>query len=286
MAQEPVRSELPKSRLKFPFNIRPLLAVWNALFLRPGPELAKPERSADWNRGAYLADSVGHCGACHSPRNVLGAERGGAAYLTGAMVDGWEAPALTSATHAPIAWTEDEIFAYLRTGYSAQHGVAAGPMAPVIKGLAALPDSDIRALAVYLASFNRPAGNEAADTAAREAVSLALRDPGVDAGLFEGSCGACHHSGDGPVLFGVRPSLAVSSKLHSARPDNLIQIILNGVAEPASAKLGYMPGFGATFDDGQIVRLATYLRARFAPDKPEWRDIDATLKRLRAAGRS
>jgi nicotinate dehydrogenase subunit B len=286
MAQEPVRSARPKSALRFPFNIRPLLAVWNVLFLRPGPEAAKPDRSAEWNRGAYLADSVGHCGACHSPRNLLGAERGGAAYLTGAMVDGWEAPALTSATHAPIAWTEDEMFAYLRTGYSAQHGVAAGPMAPVIQGLAALPDSDIRALSVYLASFSRATGNEAAQAAELEAKSIALADPSADARLFDGSCGACHHSGDGPVLFGVRPSLAVSSKLHSARPDNLIQIILNGVAEPASPKLGYMPGFGATFDDGQIARLAIYLRARFAPDRPDWDDIEATVKRLRAKPRS
>ena len=282
MAQEPVRSDLPKSRLKFPFNMRPLLAAWNALFLRPGPAPAKPDRSAEWNRGAYLADSVGHCGACHSPRNLLGAERGGAAYLAGAMVDGWEAPALTAATHAPIAWTEDEMFAYLRTGYSAQHGVAAGPMAPVIKGLGALPDSDIRALSVYLASFNRPTGNEAVEAAAREAESVALRDPGVDAGLFEGSCGACHHSGDGPALFGVRPSLALNSNLHSTRPDNLIQIILNGVNEPASAKLGYMPGFGATFDDAQITRLVKYLRARFAPDKPEWHGVEKTVARLRA----
>jgi nicotinate dehydrogenase subunit B len=281
MAQPAVRSVLPKSSLRFPFNLRPLMAGWNFLFLRPGPDAAKPDRSAQWNRGAYLADSVGHCGACHSPRNALGAERGGAAYLTGAMVDGWEAPALTSATHAPIAWTEDEIFAYLRTGYSPLHGVAAGPMAPVIRGLAALPDEDIRALSVYLSSFNQTTGNETAEAAALEAKSLALRDPGPDARLFEGACEVCHHGGDGPVLHGVRPSLALSSKLHSERPDNLIQMILHGGAEPASPSLGYMPSFGGTFDDTQVTRLVTYLRARFAPDKPAWNNVGITVARLR-----
>ena len=106
-----------------------------------------------WNRGAYLVEGLGHCGACHSPRNELGAEMA-TRYLAGGFAEGWEAPALTSLSQAPIPWSEDELFAYLRTGESRFHGVAAGPMAPVVKELKALPDEDIRAMAVYLASFN------------------------------------------------------------------------------------------------------------------------------------
>ena len=115
-----------------------------------------PTQSAVWNRGAYLVEGLGHCGACHSPRNALGAEKANA-YLAGGFAEGWEAPPLTSLSHAPIPWNEDELFAYLRTGESRFHGVAAGPMAPVVKELAALPDEDIRAMAVYLASFNETA---------------------------------------------------------------------------------------------------------------------------------
>lgn len=113
-----------------------------------------PVQSPVWNRGAYLVESLGHCGACHTPRNALGAERNAKAYLAGGVAEGWEAPPLTSLSHAPIRWSEDELFAYLRTGISRFHGVAAGPMAPIVRDLASVPDSDIRAMAVYLASFN------------------------------------------------------------------------------------------------------------------------------------
>ena len=139
-------------QLAFPFNWRPLLAGWNALFHRPGLFEADAAQSATWNRGAYLVEGLGHCGACHSPRNALGAEKA-EAYLAGGFAEGWEAPPLTSLSHAPIPWSEDELYAYLRTGESRFHGVAAGPMAPVVKELAALPDEDIRAMAVYLGSF-------------------------------------------------------------------------------------------------------------------------------------
>ena len=153
MAQTPVRAENRKPALMFPFNWRPLMAGWNALFHRAEVFEADTRQSAEWNRGAYLVEGLGHCSACHSPRNALGAEKA-SAYLAGGFAEGWEAPPLTSLSHAPIPWSEDELFAYLRSGESRFHGVAAGPMAPVVKELAALPDPDIRAMAVYLASFN------------------------------------------------------------------------------------------------------------------------------------
>ena len=164
MAQAPVRAQHRKTTLAFPFNWRPLIAGWNALFLRSRLFEADAAKSEAWNRGAYLVEGLGHCGACHSPRNVLGGEKQGA-YLAGGFIEGWEAPPLTSLSHAPIPWSEDEFFAYLRSGASRYHGVAAGPMAPVVKELAALPDTDIRAMAVYLASFNAPAIGQAAQDA-------------------------------------------------------------------------------------------------------------------------
>jgi nicotinate dehydrogenase subunit B len=286
MAQPAVKSVSPENKLAFPFNLRPLMAGWNALFHSGATFAPDPAQSAIWNRGAYLVEGLGHCGACHSPRNALGAEKT-EAYLAGGFAEGWEAPALTSLSQAPIPWSEDELFAYLRTGESRFHGVAAGPMAPVVKELAALPDDDIRAMAVYLGSFNgTPIGKAEQEALAAKletstgTQAVSASSPG--ARLYDGACAVCHKVGGAP-LFGSRPSLALNSNLHSAAPDNLIQVILHGIAAPVSSDLGYMPGFKDSFNDRQIAELVSYLRRQFAPDKPPWPGIDAAIGRLRQA---
>jgi nicotinate dehydrogenase subunit B len=260
------------------------MAGWNALFHKPSTFQPDPAKSEIWNRGAYLVEGLGHCSACHSPRNALGAEKANA-YLAGGFAEGWEAPALTSLSQAPIPWSEGELYAYLRTGESRLHGVAAGPMAPVVKELATLPDSDIRAMAVYLASFN----DTAIDKPAQEALAARLEAAtgtrtsaasSVGARLYQGACAVCHEVGGAP-LFGSRPSLALNSNLHSAVPDNLIQLILHGIAKPAATDLGYMPAFKDSLTDGQVAELAAYLRRQFAPDKPAWTDIQAAVGRIR-----
>ncbi|MGH6702053.1 MAG: molybdopterin cofactor-binding domain-containing protein [Bradyrhizobium sp.] len=286
MAQAPVHADNRHDRLAFPFNWRPLLAGWNALFHRAGPFEAHAAQSAAWNRGAYLVEGLGHCGACHSPRNALGAERA-EAYLAGGFAEGWEAPPLTSLSHAPIPWSEDELYAYLRSGESRFHGVAAGPMAPVVKELAALPDEDIRAMAVYLGSFQ----DNALDRPAQDALAAELESltgprvasaSSMGARLYEGACAVCHAVG-GAALFGSRPSLALNSNLHGAAPDNLVQVILHGIASPASRELGYMPAFKDSLTDDQLAELVSYLRQQFAPDKPPWADVREAVSRIRQA---
>ncbi|WP_238122542.1 MULTISPECIES: molybdopterin cofactor-binding domain-containing protein [unclassified Xanthobacter] len=284
MSQAPVVAPTPEAKMAFPFNIRPLMAGWNTLFLRPGQMQADPARSPQWNRGAYLVESLGHCGACHTPRNLLGAEKTGAAYLAGGMVDGWEAPALTALSKAPIPWTEAELFSYLRTGFSRFHGTAAGPMAPVVEELAALPDADIRAMATYLASFSGPVpADPVAQAAALQAEATASLRPLDSLGgrLYEGACAACHAE-SGPTLFGVRPALALNTNVHAARPDNLIRVILDGIPKPAARDLGDMPGFRDSFDDGQVAALVRYLRAKFAPNAPAWSGVDEAVALARA----
>ncbi|MGV6872202.1 molybdopterin cofactor-binding domain-containing protein [Pseudochelatococcus sp. B33] len=295
MSQEPVKHRTPESRMAFPFNIRALMAGWNMLFLRPGQRESDPARSAQWNRGAYLVDGLGHCGACHSPRNALGAEKGGASYLAGSVVDGWEAPALNTLSKAPIPWNEEELYAYLRTGFSRYHGAAAGPMAPVVRELRELPDADIRAMAVYLASFAGGAPADPAAVAAKlEARSNAALRPMDSLGgrIFEGACAACHATGthaanaqaaQAGTTFGVRPSLALNTNVHAAAPDNLIRIVLEGIPVPAVADLADMPGFRDSLDDRQIAELVTYIRAKFAPDAPPWRNVAETVALLRAS---
>jgi nicotinate dehydrogenase subunit B len=288
MSQPAVRATVPETKLDFPFNMRPMMAGWNLLFNRAKPFTPTATQSVEWNRGAYLAEGLGHCSACHTPRNVFGAEKGGKSYLTGAMVEGWEAPPLTALSKAPVPWTEDELFRYLRFGYSPLHGPAAGPMAPVIKGLAELPESDVRAIAVYVASFNPNAPT--AEAAAAKAQQLEQRSQAVAATLsspaartYDAACAVCHQGNQGTPLFGTKPSLALNTNLHSALPDNLIQVLIRGIEAPPSSQLGYMPGFGDSMDDQQITELTAYLRARFAPDQPAWTNVDATVKRVRAA---
>ena len=284
MAQSPVRAFNRETVLAFPFNLRPLMAGWNALFHQPRVFEADATRSAEWNRGAYLVEGLGHCGACHTPRNALGAEKA-KAYLAGGIAEGWEAPPLTSLSHAPIPWSEDELFAYLRTGESRFHGVAAGPMAPVVRDLAAQPDQDIRAMAVYLGSFNETTTDKAAQHVLAEkletmTLARVVSASPVGARLYEGACAVCHQVGGAP-LFGSRPSLALNSNLHSAVPDNLIKVILHGISSPVSSDLGYMPAFKDSITDDQLAELVSYLRQQFAPDKPPWMGVQAAVSAAR-----
>ncbi|NQW95031.1 MAG: c-type cytochrome, partial [Polaromonas sp.] len=287
MAQPAVQSTPPVTKLAFPYNIRPLMAVWNGLFHDPSPITVDAAQTLEWNRGNYLVNSLGHCGACHTPRNALGAEQGGKAYLAGAVIDGWEAPALTGLSRAPVPWTATELYRYLRVGHTQQHGIAAGPMGAVVKELGALSDADISAMAQYLASFTAPITDAQSQIRAVEVVATAQQNAGALLGsgqrLFSGACSTCHHDGDGPKLLGVNPPLALNSNLHSSRPDNLINIILNGLREPATQDIGFMPAFKDALSDAQIAELANYMRSRYAPGEATWRNLPADIARLRKA---
>jgi nicotinate dehydrogenase subunit B len=280
MSQAPVVAPRAESTLRFPFNLRPLLAGWNALFFRPRTFTPDPARSAEWNRGAYLVDGLGHCGACHTPRNALGAEQGGRAYLAGGIAEGWIAHPLAGTSAGPLPWTEADLYDYLRTGFSRNHGPAAGPMGPVVADLATVPDADVRAMAVYLASF-APAAQAGAAAAEIEARTAPRVVDGLGARLYDGACAVCHQPGRGSALFGVRPSLALNSNLHAATPDTLIEVVLHGIETPALPALGAMPAFGRMFDDAQVAALVRYLRAQFAPDRPAWSGVEEAVARLR-----
>jgi len=280
MAQAPVVAEAPRTRLRFPFNLRPLLAVWNAMFHHAAEFRPDPARDAFWNRGAYLVQGLGHCTACHAPRNLLGAEAAARPFASG-FADGWEAPPLTVPSHAPVAWTEDDMFAYLRNGFSPLHGVAGGPMAAVVVSLAEVPAEDIRAMAHYLASFRAPVTQADARAQADALVRAAsgAGPAGEGAQLYEFACAACHEAG-AAFMFGVRPMLALNTNLQSDRPDNLLRIILDGAGEHGRGG-GAMPAFRNSLDDRQLSSLLTYLRARFAGGKPQWAGLENAAARLR-----
>ena len=248
MSQPAVIAKRVPNALRFPFNLRTLMAGWNALFLRGGTFQPDPQRSAEWNRGKYLVDGLGHCGGCHTPRNALGAERGGRAYLAGGIAEGWDAPGLNGRSHAPLPWTEQDYYDYLRTGASRFHGVAAGPMAPVVQQLAAVPDADIRAMAVYLAGLApAAAGPQSALAAQIEARTAPGVPDSLGARLYDGACAVCHQPGRGSALFGARPSLALNSNVHAAAPRH---------ADPRDPPRDRRPGGGRTRRDAGLRRHA------------------------------
>jgi nicotinate dehydrogenase subunit B len=263
MSQPAVSQATPAPEMRFPFNVRPLMAGWNALFHDPTPYKPEPAQGALWNRGAYLVNGLGHCGACHTERNALGAEkRGKASFLGGAMVDGWEAYPLTAQSPAPIPWNENSLFDYLRQGYSREHGVATGPMAPVIQDMAALPDDDIRAMAHYLASFNpQPGPDTPTVTQVLARAQSVAAVPSEGQRLFDQACGACHHAGDGPQTLGLNIPLSLSTKVNSPRTDSLERIIREGVQHPVHRDVGFMAPFAAALDQRQVKLLMEHLRS-------------------------
>lgn len=286
MAQPPVATEKTANALSFPFSVRALMAGWNTLYHDPTPFQPDPAQSELYNRGAYLAEGLGHCSACHSPRNAMGAEKRGKDYFAGAFVDGWEAPPLNTLSRAPISWSEASLYDYLRHGESALHGVASGPMAPVVAGLAELPEYDVRAIAHYVAAqMQAPTDNSDQELAGaeRRVANAALGSPEREAGerLFEGACAACHVDTGLPTFSRASTNLALNTNMHSDHPDNVIQSILGGVHAEHVPGIGSMPGFAESFSTTQVADLATYLRARFAPDKAPWQQLEKRIADLR-----
>ena len=282
MSIEPVEVQPPKTDLPFPFNIRPLMAGWNLLFLDKDPIVSVENQSESWNRGYYLVNSSGHCAGCHSPRNMLGAEKKGEHYLAGGEADGWLAPALNQDSLAPVAWNEEALFDYLRYGFSSEHGVAAGSMAPVVReATSKVSESDTRAIATYLASFHQDnTKNEAQNQATQFALKTLVPPQSEAARMFSSGCAACHHSGDGPKPYGVRPELWLSTTLYLDKPDNVINAVLDGVQNPAHSDLGYMAPFRYSYSDKQIAELVNYMRIEFAGKEP-WQDLEKTVARIR-----
>jgi len=183
------------------------------------------------------------------------------------MVEGWHAPALVSA--GPEPWTEDQLTTYLRTGFSSAHGAAAGPMTAVSAQLAAVPETDVRAIAVYLASLKPDAAtSDRATTAAPE-------DPTATA-IFDGACGACHAA---PAS---NPPLERSAALRAPTAGNAAEVILHGLPWREGHAGPYMPGFAASLTDAQAAGVLALLRGRSG--NPPWPDVDSAVRAARQEG--
>jgi mono/diheme cytochrome c family protein len=302
MTREPVRAEPPENELTFPLNIRPLVAGWKLLYLDRSAFRADRAQSEEWNRGAYLTHGLAHCGACHTPRNVLGAEKR-KLFLAGGEAEGWHAPPLDAGSRAPVPWTADSLFRYLRHGTDEQHEVAAGPMTPVVHNLRNVPESEVRAISTYIASVmgapdaERQKRAEAVLAIARAANSAggndvpeppkqprAAGDTAVQSGaaLYAGSCAICHGVAErAPGAASANAlHLSLSSSVSLRTPGNLIRIVLQGMAPPDGEPGSFMPGFSGAFTDAQVAAIATYLRATYT-DRPAWKDVERDVRKQR-----
>ena len=288
MSQAAVSAPARDNKLPFPFNVRALQAGWKLLFLDQGRFEPVAGKSEEWNRGAYLAEGLGHCGACHTPRNALGAEKSGEHAYAGAFIDGWTAPALNGTSKSALAWNADELFAFLRRGGTALHGVAAGPMSEVVHdGLSALPDDDIHALATYFADINGSAARGAeAQSRLAALVESSAPDPRVSyeegADLYRSACAACHYNSANPPAL-MRPELALNSALSDTDPTNFIRVVLHGVGVGEGIPGAMMPPFEQALSDTEIGSIANYLRSTMT-DQPAWAGLGARVAELRKAG--
>jgi mono/diheme cytochrome c family protein len=247
-----------------------------------------PAKDAVWNRGQYLVEGLGHCQACHSPHNALGAEEASHAFA-GGLADGWEGPGLTAQTSpAAIPWTADALYRFLRHGIDAQHAAAAGPMGAVSHDLSYVPEDDVRAMSAYIASITGlPDPVRAQQVAARAAAaqippaSLADTEGAV---IFAGACAGCHGAG-APMMLDGRPSLALGSSVTAATSRNAAQVILYGLQPLPGERGPWMPGFASSLTDAQLAAVLSYLRARFA-DRPAWTGLEPAIRQLRQDKRS
>jgi mono/diheme cytochrome c family protein len=283
MTREPAHAAARENQLSFPLDQRFVVAGWKLLFLRRGVLRTDPSKSTEWNRGAYLVEGLAHCGACHTPRNALGAERVNASFA-GGDVENWKAYAINAQSPSPVPWDADALYAYLRDGVHPDHGTARGPMAEVVSNLSAVPSSDVRAIAIYMAdvfgapSPERKRQGEAALAQARSTPAAAAPADPQAAAIYAAACAGCHESGRPPPYGGV--SLALSTTISGSDPRNLANIVLAGIRPVEGERSPIMPGFAASMSDGQIAALLNYLRSRFSSE-PAWTNIESIVAKAR-----
>jgi mono/diheme cytochrome c family protein len=278
----PVRNVVVADQLPFPFDIRAGMLAWNTLYFNPAEFRPDASKSAEWNRGAYLVEGPGHCGACHTPKNVLGGDEL-SRQLQGYSIQGWFAPDVTNDDRLGLGqWSIEDIVAYLKTGHN-RVTAATGPMGEEVSlASSQMTDADLRAIAIYLKDQVGHGGGNATPPAGTDPVIAA------GAAIYTDVCSACHaKSGRGvPNLF---PALAGSSNVRSADPTSLLRIILRGARSVATAGEPTgpgMPAFRWQLDDRQIAAVVSYIRNSWGASAPRVSADDVRKTRVELASRN
>jgi mono/diheme cytochrome c family protein len=276
-----VHNEVHSNQLPFPFDIRWSMHAWDALFFTPGEFKPDGSKSPQWNRGAFLVNGPGHCGACHTPKNFLGGDKASEA-LRGGQVQGWYAPDITGDTTRGVgALSVDAIVALLKTGHNAITTVS-GPMGEEIADASShFSGDDLKAIATYLKSL--PGSGD-------KPAPVPASDPRMAAGkaIYRDTCSACHGlDGNGvPNLF---PSLAKAAQVRAQDPTSAIRVVLRGarsVATDAEPTAPGMPSFAWQLDDAQVAAVLTYIRNGWGAAAPAVSADDVRKQRTDLANRS
>jgi mono/diheme cytochrome c family protein len=264
----PVHVEAPQNTLEFPFNQRGLLSVWSALFNPDKRFQPRVGRSLEWNRGAYLVEALGHCGECHTPRNLFQALNNRRKFA-GTIQAGWRAYNITSDRVSGLgAWSDADIGHYLSVGHADAHGTAAGPMEEAVdESLNHLTEADITAMVTYLRSVPAVAAADLpqpnihpAPSSPAEGVAARVNLPGK--AIYEGNCASCHGwSGVSPVI--PFATLIGARAVNDPTAINVAQVVLSGARRHAIADVANMPAFGAAYSDYEIASVANYVTGRF-----------------------
>jgi mono/diheme cytochrome c family protein len=251
---KPVRNMPPDNELIWPLNYRPLMAGWDWMFFTPGDYVANAGKTAEWNRGAYLVEGPGHCGACHTEKNTFGADKDSKA-LAGAQIQDWTAPKLVANDRNGLGrWSKDDIVEYLKTGRNKSSG-AAGLMAEVVENSTSkMSDADLAAIATYLK--DQPGkGDETSSQPAQAS---------MDAGkaIYADTCAACHQA-EGKGVVRMFPPLKGDAVAQQSDPSTVIRVILEGAMTATTGQRPTgtaMPAFAWKLSDDQVAAVATYVR--------------------------
>lgn len=260
----------------FPYNQRWLMVFWSGFFNSDARFQPVAERSAAWNRGAYLVEALEHCGECHTPRNPLQA-RDTRQKFAGGVAEGWNAYNITSDPASGVGgWTGQALASYLSTGFAADHGSASGPMNEAVQlSLSQLTPGDIQAIVTYLRTVP-PIQTGAAPPMAGPAPVLAAAGPSdnkLGKRIFEGACASCHSwNGQGAIIPAAQ--LTGVRAVNDPTGTNIVLMVLHGAGAPAGGHV-FMPAFASSYTNAEIAAVANYVSARFgaAPSQLTAQDV-------------
>jgi mono/diheme cytochrome c family protein len=262
----PVPAAAPVNTLAFPFNQRWALMFWSAVFnpdTRFEPDTSK---SPEWNRGAYLAEALAHCGECHTPRNLAFALNNRKKFA-GTLTAGWRAFNITSDESTGLGnWRDEDLVAYLSNGHATGHGTASGPMGEAIDhSFSQFAPEDIRAVVAYLRSVPPVASPDLPATTAPPAPASHRDGVTADARgkmVFEGACVSCHGwSGESAVS--PMATLTGAWAVNDPSATNVAQIVISGTKRHTPKDAISMPAFGDAYSDAEIAAVANYVISRF-----------------------
>jgi mono/diheme cytochrome c family protein len=275
----PVHHAVISDQLPFPLSIRASMIFWDWLYYRPGEWQPRSDKSAAWNRGSYIVEGPGHCGACHTPKSFLGGDKRSRKFQ-GYSLQGWFAPDLTGDPARGLsAWTTQDIVQYLKTGHN-RFDAASGPMAEEVKDSSSgMSAQDLAAIAAFLKDQ---------ESASPHLTASSSDSPAMLAGaaIYRDVCAGCHKI-DGTGVPYLIPDLAGSAAVASRQPTSVVQVILHGAASVATREEPtgpQMPSYAWQLTDAQVAAVATYVRNSWG--HAAGTVSDSTVRKMRNSGQS